>query len=86
MQNKHALLEKLKIIEFKYLGNGLRYWREILAVFYSTLEKSFPELSLKNSKKVGPVTNGLKQPTVPWQITNKRKFSHLSGDTLKRDA
>jgi hypothetical protein len=55
-------------------------------VFYSTLEKSFPELSLKNSKKVGPVTNGLKQPTVPWQITNKRKFSHLSGDTLKRDA
>ncbi len=38
MQNKHALLEKLKIIEFKYLSNGLRYWREILAVFYSTLE------------------------------------------------
>jgi hypothetical protein len=31
MQNKHAPLEKLKIIEFKYLGEGLRYWREILA-------------------------------------------------------
>jgi hypothetical protein len=49
MQNKHAPLEKLKIIEFKYLCKGLRYWREILAVFYSTLEESFPELSLKNS-------------------------------------
>ncbi len=51
MQNKHTPLEKLKIISFKYLSNGLRYWREILAVFYSILEESFPELSLKNSKK-----------------------------------
>ncbi len=44
MQNKHTPLEKLKIFEFKYLGNGLRYWREILTVFSSTLEESFPEL------------------------------------------
>ncbi len=28
-------------------------------MFYSTLEEAFPELSLKNYKKVGPVTNGL---------------------------
>ncbi len=35
MQNKEALLEKLKVIEFEYLGNDLRYWRESLAVFYS---------------------------------------------------
>ncbi len=47
MQNKHAPLEKLNIIEFKYLGNRLRYWKKILAVFYSTLEESFPERSLK---------------------------------------
>jgi hypothetical protein len=51
MKNKHAPLEKLKIIKFKYLGNGWRYWKEILAVSYYTLEESFPELSLKNSKK-----------------------------------
>jgi hypothetical protein len=48
MQNKHAPLEKLKIIKFKYLGNGWRYWKEILAVSYYTLEESFPELSFKN--------------------------------------
>ncbi len=44
MQNKEALLEKLKIIEFKYLGNDLRNWRESLAVLYSILGESFPEL------------------------------------------
>ncbi len=49
MQNMRAPLEKLKIIEFKDLGKGLRCWREILAVFYTTLEESFlAELSLKN--------------------------------------
>jgi hypothetical protein len=48
MQNKHASLEKLKITEFKYLGNGWRYCRKILAMSYYTLEESFPEVSLQN--------------------------------------
>jgi hypothetical protein len=46
MQNEHALSWNLKIIEFKYIDNELRYWREILAVFYFTLEESFPELTV----------------------------------------
>ncbi len=41
MQNKHAPSKTLKIIELKYLGNSLRYWREILPVFYAALEESF---------------------------------------------
>jgi hypothetical protein len=45
MKNKHALLEKLTIIEFKYLSKGLRYRRGILAALFSTLEEYFPELS-----------------------------------------
>jgi hypothetical protein len=30
-------------------------------MFYSTPKESFPELSLKNKKNVGPVTNGLEK-------------------------
>jgi hypothetical protein len=49
MQNKHILLEKLKIISFKYLSNGLR--KRNLVVFYSILEEMFSRTFIKKFQK-----------------------------------
>jgi hypothetical protein len=63
-QNKHALLEKLRMIEYRYLGNGLRYRINFGCVFFSP-RGIFSTTSVKKFKKAGPVFYGLRGLLLP---------------------
>ncbi len=56
--NNYALLKKLRMIEYRFLGNGLRYRIHFGYVFFSP-RGIFSTTSVKKFKKAEPETYGL---------------------------